>query len=174
MPADPYRYVLERRPRPLLDAAALPLVIMLNPSTADDERDDPTTRRLNGFAARFGWPGYRIVNLFAWRASDPAALARAVDPVGPDNDRIIEREAAAAPLIVAAWGARRTRLIASRAAAVEKRLRRRHATLYRIGTATKHGAPRHPLMIEGGAALEVHAPPAAGGANRTERKETRR
>src|SRR5262245_19133112 len=60
--------------------------VMLNPSTADAEQDDPTIRRCVGFARSWGAGGIIVVNLFAFRASDPKALLRAADPVGPDND----------------------------------------------------------------------------------------
>jgi hypothetical protein len=63
--------------------------IMLNPSTADERTLDPTIRRCIGFAKAWGFGGIDVVNLFAWRTTDPAALARVADPIGPRNDGMI-------------------------------------------------------------------------------------
>ena len=60
--------------------------IMLNPSTADAETDDPTIRRCVGFARSWDLGGVHIANLFALRASDPGELANAQDPIGSAND----------------------------------------------------------------------------------------
>src|SRR5689334_20041621 len=66
-PCGLYRYRLTRR---WGDGPAL-LFVMLNPSTADATEDDPTIRRCTGFAKREGMPAIEVVNLFAWRATDP-------------------------------------------------------------------------------------------------------
>jgi hypothetical protein len=81
-----------------------------------------------------------VVNLFALRATDPAELARADDPVGPDNDRIIRDAAAHAPLTVVAWGAHRM------AVARGQRVADMLPAPMCLGT-TKAGAPRHPLYL---------------------------
>lgn len=60
--------------------------VMLNPSTADGESDDPTIRKCMGFARRSSHGGIIVVNLFAYRATDPKTLRSIADPVGPDND----------------------------------------------------------------------------------------
>ena len=64
---------------------------MLNPSRADDMRDDPTIRKAAGFAKRLGFGELVVVNLYAWRSTLPrdlfAAERRGIDIVGPDNDR---------------------------------------------------------------------------------------
>lgn len=77
-----YRYRLDR------SWASVPPMVMLwlNPSTADDASDDPTVRRGMGFARAAGCGRLVVVNLFGWRATDPAELRRVADPVGPDND----------------------------------------------------------------------------------------
>jgi len=77
---------------------------MLNPSTADAQRDDPTIRRCTGFARRWGFGGIEVVNLFAWRATKPEELRRASDPVGRLNDRAILRAARECAMTIAAWG----------------------------------------------------------------------
>ena len=61
--------------------------IGLNPSRADGQRDDPTLRRIVGFARSWGYGSVRVLNLFARISPSPALLKRCSDPVGPDNDR---------------------------------------------------------------------------------------
>ena len=64
--------------------------IGLNPSRADAERDDPTLRRIVGFARQWGFGSVNVLNLFARISPSPALLKRAADPVGPDNDRWLQ------------------------------------------------------------------------------------
>jgi len=79
-----YRYVLWRR----WDRQREPLVwVMLNPSTADDCRDDPTITRCRGFARNWGYGGITVVNLFALRATRPEALRQAMPEVSGNRSR---------------------------------------------------------------------------------------
>lgn len=97
-----YRYRLSR----IWDEAKKPLTfIMLNPSTADAELDDPTIRRCMGFAEREQAGGVVVVNLYGFRATKPFDLFQATDPIGPGNDRALKRAARQAKSIVCAWGA---------------------------------------------------------------------
>lgn len=102
-----YRYNLLRD---WADRALLP-ICMLNPSKADAVEDDPTIRRVSRFAERDGFGGIFVVNLYAFRATDPAELwlQRHGDIVGPENDREIVEAAEYAKdrcgKIVVAWGA---------------------------------------------------------------------
>src|SRR3989449_11540410 len=96
-----YRYALWRR----WAAGPQVLFVMLNPSTADAQRDDPTIRRCIGFARRWGCGGIEVVNLFALRATDPRRLRYTRDPVGPENVAHLARAAGRASLVGAAWGA---------------------------------------------------------------------
>src|SRR5438874_3143651 len=126
--------------------------LMLNPSTADAARDDPTIRRCVGLARRWDHGGIVVVNLFAWRATDPVELARAADPVGPNNDRALRRRAAGLRLI-AAWGCRGGLL--GRAESVLKLLENR--CLECLGV-TAAGQPRHPLYVSGDVVPAVFVP----------------
>lgn len=116
--------------------------VMLNPSTADQRRNDPTIARCELRARDMGLGGLRIVNLFAWRATRPAELRACADPVGPGNDATIRRAALWADLVLCAWGAD-GRLL-DRAARVEALLRATGRPLWHLGL-TQAGAPRHPL-----------------------------
>lgn len=78
--------------------------IMLNPSTATATLDDPTIRRCAGYARRWGYGTLVVTNLFAYRATAPADMLAAADPIGPENDAYISRAARGAALVVAAWG----------------------------------------------------------------------
>jgi len=131
-----YRYALWRR----WGEGDEVLFVMLNPSTADAERDDPTIRRCIGLARAWGFSGVRVANLFAWRATDPRDLRRADAPVGPANDRWLRRLQADAALTVAAWG------VHGRWQGRDRALLRRLGDLQVLGL-TREGLPRHPLYV---------------------------
>src|SRR5262245_38555366 len=85
-PCRKYRYSLTR----IWDAERPNVMFVgLNPSTADDQVDDPTVRRCIGFARKWRFGGMIIVNLFAYRSTDPNRLQEILDPVGPENDEHI-------------------------------------------------------------------------------------
>lgn len=150
-----YRYRLGRT----WDAAVRPLVfVMLNPSTADAEVDDPTITRCVGFARSAGAGGIDVVNLFAFRATDPADMAAAADPVGPDNDRHVRKAAEQGFRTVVAWGAGVPKRYADRVAAVLAVLRNVGLPVWCLG-ATKDGHPRHPLFVRGDVTLVPYPPP---------------
>lgn len=99
-----HRYTLVHRPDPLLGGGRLLMWIGLNPSTADENQLDPTLRRILGYTLREGYDGFIMTNLFAWRATLPADMRAAKDPVGPDNDRWLVECAMRCDRVVAAWG----------------------------------------------------------------------
>ena len=137
-----YRYWLTRRwgPGPAL------MFVSLNPSDADEHRDDPTTRRDMGFARDFGYDAVTLLNLAAVM-TNPKHLALLADPIGPDNDAHLDREAARHDVIVFAWGAHAD---PARARAVGTRLwricRRTGGTVACLGW-TAEGQPRHPSRL---------------------------
>lgn len=77
--------------------------VCLNPSTADENTDDPTVRKAVKFACSWGFDALCITNLFAYRATDPRAMMKAADPVGFGNDRHILKVAREDSLVVCAW-----------------------------------------------------------------------
>lgn len=94
-----YRYRLSRT-----WSDAKPLVfLMLNPSTADEETNDPTVERCERRAREYGCGGLEVVNLFALRSTDPQALYTHPDPIGPENDAHIV-EACRLGMVVCGWG----------------------------------------------------------------------
>ncbi len=76
----------------------------LNPSTADEYKNDPTVRRCINYSREWGYGGFYMLNIFGLRSTDPAKLYKADDPVGPDNDHHIQKISMGAGITVAAWG----------------------------------------------------------------------
>lgn len=138
-----YRYTLSRR---WSRERAFATFVMLNPSTADGEFDDPTIRRCVGFAKDWDMGGLCVVNLYAFRSTDPKALWKVDDPVGPKNDQYLtayalEASSSGYPL-VAAWGA----------GGMARRIEHVRSlpgmeALTCLGV-TKAGQPRHPLYLK--------------------------
>lgn len=143
-----YRYVLYRV---VGKSERGVLWVMLNPSKADADQDDPTIRRCIAFTRRWGYGWMSVVNLFALRATDPNTIGH-VGPetaIGAENDYWIENEAPHASLIIAAWGAKSfgRKGLFGRDAAVRRMLKQHE--LHHVGL-TKNGQhPRHPLYVPG-------------------------
>lgn len=129
-----YRYELTRR----WDDGPEVCWIMLNPSTADDAKDDPTIRRCINFAKKWGFAGLTVANLFAWRSTQRAVLKTLADPVGPENDAAILAAADRANAVVCAWGI--DGVIGGRSEAVMRLLVGRN-----LFALTANGQPVHPL-----------------------------
>jgi hypothetical protein len=79
------------------------LFIGFNPSTADENKDDPTIRKCINYAKYWGYGGLKMANLFAYRATLPTDLKNAKNPIGVDNDRYIESLSKEAEVTVVAW-----------------------------------------------------------------------
>ncbi len=102
-----YRYLLHRDIQPLASERKAMVFVMLNPSTADATEDDPTIRRCIGFAKREDATDLYVLNLYAYRATDPEELKQAPDPVGPENDRWLMQFLDAHDQVVCAVGGER-------------------------------------------------------------------
>lgn len=135
-----YRYALTRESAP----GARLLYVMLNPSTANETRNDATVERCDRRARLLGFGAFRVVNLFAFRATDPRVLKAASAPIGPDNDTVLHDGALWADRILCAWGTHGAHL--GRDAQVERMLRQTGRDLWHLGL-TRQGMPRHPLYI---------------------------
>jgi hypothetical protein len=135
-----YRYHLWRewdseKPRMLL--------IMLNPSLADHQRDDHTITKSIAIARNLGYGRLDVGNLAAFRSPHPAQLKRAADPVGPGNDRHLARMLSEADFVVCAWGAN-AEALPGRVPAVARLVRRAGVATYALKL-TNDGHPSHPL-----------------------------
>ena len=120
------------------------LFVMLNPSTATEIVNDPSVERCERRARAMGFGQFRVCNIFAWRSTDPSALARVGDPVGEHNDQAIIESSEWPDMIVCAWG-NHGRLL-DRGRTAERMLRRAGRELHHFGI-TKAGHPRHPLYV---------------------------
>lgn len=123
------------------------MFVMLNPSIADAFKDDPTIKQCVYFGKAWGYGGIIVVNLYAYRSTDPKQLRKAqqqgVDVVGPENDGWIKAHAATnGSLIVAAWG---NNAEPQRAWRVQQALR--SYDIHTLGL-TKTHQPRHPLYVK--------------------------
>ncbi|MFL5626201.1 MAG: DUF1643 domain-containing protein [Ktedonobacteraceae bacterium] len=144
-----YRYSLWR-----VWSAAAPRVVfvMLNPSTADAQYNDPTIRRCIDFASTWGFGSVEVVNLFAYRTVHPTQLRQVDDPIGADNNLFLVQAVQRAARIVVAWGTHGTLLDRDRE--VLELLKRGH-TCYCFGL-TKDGHPKHPLYVRGDTRLVTY------------------
>ncbi len=153
-----YRYWLERD---LGEGSGTLAFVMLNPSTADETEDDPTIRRCIGFAKRESARRLVVANLFAWRATKPAGLLRAlVDADDPKGLRRSWLRALSIPnaRTVVAWGVGGgirsvVRMIDDRAGRFAGTAHQLDRPLYCLGK-TKSGYPRHPLYLRADTKLE--------------------
>ena len=99
-----HRYTLIHRWDEMLNPDHGIAWICLNPSTADESQLDPTLRRIRDFSATWGYSFFIMLNLFAWRATQPADMKRTTDPIGPDNDRWIAHWSARVDRVMLGWG----------------------------------------------------------------------
>lgn len=146
-PSRTYRYLLTR----IWDPSVPPAVfIMLNPSTASADQDDPTVRRIVGFAKAWGKGGVLVVNLFALCSTDPKALRHHPDPLGRYNAMFVMRSVVMSDLVVAAWGA--GGVLAGRGEEMARALRIASVPVKALRL-TSTGQPGHPLYVPADAAL---------------------
>jgi len=129
--------------------------VMLNPSTADGEKDDPTIKKCMAYADAWGFRRMGVTNLFALRSTDPTNIEtgwsdvikkKVADPIGPQNDETIIGVATHATAIICAWG--NDGWLLDRPAAVKQLLRPFASKLHFLrlnGT----GEPAHPLFLSG-------------------------
>ena len=154
-PSGRYRYLLWRElTKQRVSIRRTCLFIMLNPSTADAEYDDPTIRRCKSFALREHCDRLEVVNLFAYRATNPDALKVISREVafGPKNLEYIQQATHTAEVIIAGWGA-----LGARYGMDKYILKLIDRPVYCLGK-TMHGMPRHPLYVSNDQPLELFKP----------------
>jgi hypothetical protein len=146
-----YRWWLERRWCP---QAPRLLFIGLNPSRADAGRDDPTLRRLIGFARGWGFGGLEVLNLFARVGARPEILRRSADPVGAATDAWLRHRLRVLPKVWLGWGNQGG--WRNRDREVLELLEQERARLFCLGL-TAAGQPRHPLYCPARLPLQAFA-----------------
>lgn len=154
-----WRYRLERDIDPLLGGPVAAL-IGINPSYAGAERNDQTISKDIGFGKRLGWRRIIKGNVYGFVATDIRDLAKAADPIGPENDEHLEEIISDADLVIPVWGTldklppalrNRWRRIVALASIYEK-------PLHCFGT-TNDGQPRHTARIGYDTSLVRWTPP---------------
>lgn len=153
-----YRYYLHRQIG--LGGRGSCCFVMLNPSTADATQDDPTIRRCIGYTKTLGCDSLEVVNLFAYRSTDPAMLAamsRAI-AIGPENDSHIVRAVALANFVLCAWGNHGS--LFGRDQEVLTLIRNTGAKPMALKINSKSGQPAHPLYLKANAIpIELYRAP---------------
>lgn len=135
-----YRYSLIRNWDPQLKEI---IYIGINPSTADGNVDDATIRRLRDFTRKYGYGGFRIINLYAFRATDYLDLKNVTDPIGTENSRELARWQGRLKTIVFMWGNNKKDFMVQRNNVIE---------MYPNALCFGHnddGSPKHPLFLSG-------------------------
>jgi hypothetical protein len=120
--------------------------LMLNPSTADEVKLDPSCTRARNYAEQWRYGALVVTNLFGWRATDPEEMKRAQDPVGRGNDAAILRAAREAAIVVCAWGNHGAHL--GRSSEVLRLLASEKIYLSFLKR-NGEGEPAHPLYLPG-------------------------
>lgn len=122
---------------------------MLNPSTADEATEDPTIRKCLYFARTWGFGSLEVVNLFAFRATDPQEMKAASEPIGLANDAAILSAYHHSSRFVVAWG--NDGAIGNRGATVLAQIG--GETVWHLGRnlgtcGPGTGHPKHPLYLK--------------------------
>jgi len=140
-----YRYLLTRE----FGGESTCLFVMLNPSTANAEQDDPTIRRCISFAQREDFGRLEVVNIYGFRSASPAVLFAADDPIGDKNDSEILAALDRATSVIVAWG---NHAEPERATVVQRLIEHSGKPMKCFGL-TKLGQPKHPLYLSSDAEL---------------------
>lgn len=155
-PCRKYRYTLTRQLNPLhlisndapeiaFSDSATVAFLCLNPSTADEHKNDPTVTRCMKYAESWGFEFFVMLNLFAWRSTSPSAMKKVIDPIGnPDNDAWINAVVKTGAPIVCAWGTHGKHHM--RDSHVVSMLKNNDASMWYLHL-NNDGTPKHPLYI---------------------------
>lgn len=139
-----YRFNLSRIWNPGLKAVTF---VMLNPSTADADLDDPTVRRCIGLAKSWGYGAIHVVNLFAYRSTDPANL-KDLDEwerIGARNPHHVADFCYKSEIVVLGWGDSIGKFKIKIPEDIVKVLPAHK--IHHLGL-TRKGRPKHPLFVE--------------------------
>lgn len=139
-PCRKYRYTLWRvwdEEKPMIAFLAL------NPSAADEEKNDPTVQRCINYAKKWGYGGMYMLNIFAFRATDPKVMKAEEDPVGEENDKFILETIEKVDRLICAWGNHGQHM--DRSDDIEILL---HGLKLECLGVNKSGEPKHPLYLK--------------------------
>lgn len=132
--------------------------IGLNPSTADENLDDPTIRRCIGFSKAWGFGAFCMTNLFAFRATDPKVMKNCDSPETPDlsltNRQHIMSIASEAGLVIAAWGTHGSHM--GLGADTILCFNQNKIKIHHLGL-NADGTPKHPLYLKSSTLPEIYA-----------------
>lgn len=145
-----YRYRAEYKFVDLLSPAEHDrklLVIMMNPSVADEQTFDQTVAKCWRTSIRLGFYSMLIGNVFAYRATDQSVLGTVADPIGPENDCHLHEMAKTAELVVLAYGTPVIASLRSRGTEVALSLQKSGFALHTFGV-SESGRPSHPLYLK--------------------------
>jgi len=137
-----YRYCLSRVWDNTKPSVAF---IMLNPSTADGQKDDATIRRCVGFAKSWGYGSLYVVNLFAFRSKEPTDLLKTMDPIGKENEDWLKQIQSLVHLTVCAWG--NGKIVDKIFKNNEEYRPLQHFKNLNYIDLSKDGTPKHPLYL---------------------------
>lgn len=161
-PSREHRYTLLRSTGLMAPKPSPIFWVMLNPSTADEETNDPTIRRVIDFSSTFGFSIAIVLNLFAFRATDPKTMKQADDPIGPENDfwltTALEYCRKTNSPLVCAWGVHGAFRQRQWQVAVMAEKHQQSDPLSCLGR-TADGSPRHPLYVKKTKQLETWVAP---------------
>lgn len=98
-----YRYRLERS---WDDSLPQLCIVMVNPSTADADSDDPTVLQCVAAARKWGYGSISVVNLWAFRSPSPEKLQQlhVAAALGPRNMQVLYDEVTSSNATLLAWG----------------------------------------------------------------------
>lgn len=149
-----YRYYLRRQWGP--DETNLLCGVFMNPSTADERKNDRTLAAWQRRAYKLKYDGFVVYNAFALCSKEPKGLLEVDDPVGRDNDVYLEG-VRFHRTVVCGWG-KPPKFVRWRTSIVEKMLREMKAQaelgwraslpLYVLAI-NNDGSPKHPLYVKG-------------------------
>ena len=157
-----YRYLLSRHTAAL--NSRILLVCMLNPSTADEEKNDPTISRVSRLAENGGYGQLLVLNLLAIRATKPSDIWSHQNPFGEDNwqtwDNALKELNPDRDTISVAWGCapkdRNQLLQFMRALVKASSCLKSWASPIMTWVENLDGSPRHPLYIRANTELQPY------------------
>lgn len=156
-PGDCYRYRLRRVWDARKPAA---MFLMMNPSTAIPQFDDPSVAKCGRFARKWGYGSLLVGNTFAYRCTDQTRLTEVDDPVGPGNDAALLAMAREAEVLVCAWGKPKVPSLRARGLVVARMLVEAGIALH-VLELSLDGTPKHPLYINEKTVPQAWTPPSA-------------